>query len=117
MTDEIPLTGGNVNTVVRVGDTVRRVCGPWSTTVQQLLLHLERTGFAGAPRFLGIDDRGREILTFIPGDVGFLPYIWDDAAVVAAAQLLRQLHDASAGFVAPPATHWQLPSPTPPATR
>lgn len=37
--------------------------------VQAVLLHLEAVGFEGAPRFLGVDDEGREILTYIEGDV------------------------------------------------
>ncbi|BCJ57962.1 hypothetical protein Jiend_13840 [Micromonospora endophytica] len=46
---EIPLHGGNVSTVVRVGDTVRRNVGPWTPSVHALLRHLEYVGFTGAP--------------------------------------------------------------------
>src|SRR6266498_211042 len=54
------LAGGNFNHVVRVGDTVRRVkTGAWTPAVHALLRHLERAGFDGAPRALGVDDRGR----------------------------------------------------------
>ena len=49
---EIPLHGGNVSTVVRVGDTVRRNAGPWTPSVHALLRHLEYVGFTGAPRAL-----------------------------------------------------------------
>ena len=42
--------------------------------VQALLVHLERAGFEEAPRFLGIDDQGREILSYIEGDVPLPPY-------------------------------------------
>ena len=58
---EIPLAGGDVNPVVRVGDTVRRPRGP--EAVRALLEWYERVGFDGAPRFLGFDDRGREVLS------------------------------------------------------
>ena len=37
MHQEIPLRGGNVSTVVRVGETVRRNAGPWTPTVHALL--------------------------------------------------------------------------------
>jgi hypothetical protein len=37
--------------------------------VQALLSHLHAVGFDGAPRPLGIDERGREVLSFIPGTV------------------------------------------------
>ncbi|MHB8331231.1 MAG: hypothetical protein ACYDEA_03440, partial [Candidatus Dormibacteria bacterium] len=51
---EQPLYGGNVAAgLVRVGDTVRRPAGPWSSSVDALLLHLERAGYEGAPRALG----------------------------------------------------------------
>jgi hypothetical protein len=35
--------------------------------VHALLAHLHEAAFDGAPRPLGIDERGREVLTFIPG--------------------------------------------------
>jgi Phosphotransferase enzyme family len=113
MHDERPLSGGNLTGVVQVGDTVRRTCGPWSRTVQDLLRHLERVDFAGAPRFYGLDEQGREILTFLPGEVGVFPYIWAEGSVVQAARLLRQLHDATAAYQPPPDAHWQLVYPDP----
>ncbi len=106
--EEIPLSGGNVTTVVRLGDTVRRPMKPWSRAVQGLLRHLEQRGFEGAPRFLGVDDQGREILTFIPGEVGFRPYIWSETVLVQAARLLRRFHDATLGYVPPPDAAWQF---------
>lgn len=98
--EEEPLSGGNINpAVARVGDTVRRSVGAHSRTVQGLLRHLEAQGFSGCPRFLGMDAQGREVLTFLPGEVGFMPYLWEsDAPLVAAARLLRDYHDATTGF-------------------
>ena len=69
-----------------------------------LLRHLEARGFDGAPRYLGVDDRGREILTFIDGEVGAYPlpaYMWSDEVLAGAARLLRSLHDAALDYVAP----------------
>ncbi|MFE4713622.1 hypothetical protein ACFRAM_22425 [Paenibacillus sp. NPDC056722] len=93
MTQEEVLSGGNVNHIVRKGDTVRRPIGYWSSSVHELLKHLERQGFEGAPRFLGIDDSGREILTFVSGDIN-QPELetytwWTDETLVGLAQLLR----------------------------
>ena len=67
---EIPLEGGSHSGVVRVGETVRRETRPWSSSVHDLLRHLDREGFAGAPRALGFDDQGREVLTYIEGEAG-----------------------------------------------
>lgn len=96
--DEEPLLGGRITPgVVRVGATVRRPVGSHSPFVHELLLALDRAGFAGAPRFLGIDERGREILSFIEGVVpGNLDKDIDDEQLAAAAGLLRRFHDVTA---------------------
>jgi hypothetical protein len=114
--EETPLAGGNLSAVVRVGDTVRRPLRPWSAAVHGLLRHLEARGFAGAPRFLGIDERGREILSFLAGEVGAYPlpaFMWSDAALAGAARLLRRLHDATLGYAAPEGVAWQFAYPDP----
>lgn len=56
------LSGGYQNDVTRVGDTVRRPTSFWSPAVHELLVKLHRSGFVGAPRFIGTDYFGREIL-------------------------------------------------------
>lgn len=58
----VALSGGSVTTVRRVGDTVRRETGPWTPAVHALLRHLAARGFDRAPRVLGIDDDGAEVL-------------------------------------------------------
>lgn len=87
------LSGGNANRVVRIGDTVRRATGPWSPSGHALLDHLSRQGFGGAPQFLGTDKAGREILTFISGEVAGdrypdVPFMWSDDALTGMARLL-----------------------------
>jgi hypothetical protein len=42
--------------------------------VRALLLHLEDVGFEGAPRHLGTDERGRDVLSCVDGDVPQPPY-------------------------------------------
>ncbi len=112
---ETQLHGGTANRglVVRIGDTVRRPARPSSPAVHALLDHLERVGFDGAPRFLGIDDDGREVLSYIPGETVILPYPpWSmtDAALTSVAGLLRRYHQAVAGF--DPSGHdWVEPVP------
>ncbi|WP_162261325.1 aminoglycoside phosphotransferase family protein [Ensifer sp. Root278] len=106
--DERPLAGGNVNAgVVRVGDTVRRATAPQSASVHRLLLHLEARGFQASPRFLGLDDRGREVLSFLDGEAGGSSEIWlSERALTAAAALLRAYHDATADFEFTAADLW-----------
>src|SRR5688500_10217288 len=93
--EEVVLAGGNMAPVVRVADTVRRVTGPWTPTVHALLRHLEAIGFDGAPRVHGIDDRGREILDFVPGTVEWpeMGALLTDDGVARGADLLRRYHD------------------------
>jgi aminoglycoside phosphotransferase (APT) family kinase protein len=104
MTSEVPLEGGSMTRVVRVGDTVRRSAGQQSAAVQALLRHLEAKGVEGAPRALGFDDQGREIVTFIDGELGF---VWDDDVLPTLGALIRRLHDAAALFdYLPYASSW-----------
>lgn len=86
---EEPLAGGAVSGPVRVGDTVRRP--PASAEVHRVLRHLELVGFDGAPRLLGTDEKGRDVLTYIPGTVPIGPS-FEDAALVSAARLIRRYH-------------------------
>ena len=92
--------------VERVGDTVRRPMHAWSGSVHALLRHLEDIGFPWSPRVLGIDEHGREILTYLEGDSG--PEGWSSvvpaAGLTAMARLLRDYHDAIATYR--PATDW-----------
>ncbi|MGW0805587.1 phosphotransferase [Nonomuraea sp. NPDC002799] len=96
---EIPLQGGDVTAgVVRVGDTVRRPASSSTPAVHALLRHLEGAGFEGAPRVVGMDGLGREILTYIPGSTGLRLESVTDEALAGLAVLVREYHDATAGF-------------------
>lgn len=105
------LGGGNMNAVVRVGDTVLRTAGPWTPTVHRLLAHLRQRGFVEAPEPLRVDG-GREVLGYVPGTVPQYPmpaWVWAESVLADAARLLRRWHDASAGFAAPDVV-WQQPA-------
>jgi len=107
---EIPLAGGDVNVgenvVVRVGDTVRRPLSDRADAVHALLLHFESVGFDGAPRFLGIDERGREALSYVEGDPALPPVPAGDDVLVELGRLLRRMHDAQEGFALPDGMRW-----------
>lgn len=100
---EVLLHGGltNQGLVSRIGATVRRPWRQTSPATHALLAHLERAHFDGAPRFLGQDEHGREVLTYVEGKVPMEPYPeWalTDDALISVAELLRRYHDAVASF-------------------
>ncbi|OKH34896.1 hypothetical protein NIES2101_38290 [Calothrix sp. HK-06] len=96
---EILLTGGktNLGSIVRVGGTVRRPLNTNSTFVQKLLQYLENINFDASPRFLGIDEKGREIISYIEGDVPSNQEYYSDEQLIVAAKLIRRFHDATQG--------------------
>ncbi|GAA3958688.1 phosphotransferase [Actinoplanes auranticolor] len=103
MSTEQRLTGGNTGGAVRVGDTVRRTAGHWTPSVHAVLRHLEAAGFDGAPRALGFDEQGREILSFLPGEVvgdarPWPAWVHSDRALHQVAGWVRELHSAVASF-------------------
>ena len=103
MADEQQLVGGADPRYapVRVGDTVRRAAGSSNAAVRELLLQLEAVGFDGAPRHLGTDEMGREVLTWIEGDVPLPPYPgWSmtDRALGDLGALVRRFHEATSAF-------------------
>jgi hypothetical protein len=111
------LGGGRSTTgVVRVGETVHRPSGPWTPTIHAYLRHVRASGFTAAPEVLGIDDHGREVLSYIPGDTWgdhidpdepktelVTIRAWPGAtrseqALAAIGRLYADLHRAAIGF-------------------
>jgi hypothetical protein len=96
---EIPLLGGRLTPgIVRVGNTVRRHPKGNAAFVHDLLLFLEDQGFDFAPRFLGMDEQGRDIFSYLEGQT------WlssgsrlSDDLLVQAARVIRSYHDITAG--------------------
>ncbi len=90
---------GNVGGAWRVGDTVHRATGPWTTSVHALLGFLAERGVPHVPQALGFDGQGREVLTFLPGRVMDI-----DTETLTTGQITslvswtRKFHDAVAGF-------------------
>lgn len=90
--DEHEIVGrGSMSRLWRVGDTVRRERGTHSDAVAALLRHLEARDYPYAPRYLGVDDQGRDILSVVPGRP--VPTLRGDAQLV-------EVGDAVAGFIA-----------------
>ncbi|WP_405749444.1 phosphotransferase [Streptomyces sp. NBC_01411] len=93
----VALTGGRMAAeVLRQDDTVLRPASDSSEFMASLLKVFEQQNFRGAPRYLGQVD-GRDILSFIEGDVPAKFQPWSNDQVSAAARLLREMHDATRG--------------------
>lgn len=96
--EEVPLTGGRLTSgIVRVGNTVRRPSKPSSPFVAQVLTHLHVSDCSWAPRYLGQDELGRDVLSYVPGTTPPKWVRFSDRAVREAALILRRLHDATRG--------------------
>lgn len=103
MTYEHALPGGNITGAVRIGATVRRATGPNRPAIHALLNHLMAVGFTEAPHVLGVDEVGREVLSYVEGEsVGdahpWPGWVWQDDTLVQAGALLRRYHDAVRTF-------------------
>jgi len=102
------LPGGNVGGAVRIGTTVRRPTGPWTPAVHALLAYLDNAGLDRIPRVLGVDARGREVLTWLAGDAldpddGLAP----PSLLHHAMQWLRRYHEVVRGFRPDPQLPWR----------
>jgi hypothetical protein len=100
--NEERLGGGNTHEeVVRIGNTVRRPTGSWTPGVHALLEHLASAGYDGAPTLLGLDKQGREMLSFVHGEIVWPEHfslVQTDKALAEVAALIRRYHDAIAEF-------------------
>jgi Ser/Thr protein kinase RdoA (MazF antagonist) len=107
MGEEMQLSGGAMTDgVVRVGDTVRRPPRYAAHLMRDVLVHLERAGFDAAPRWIGFDEQGRDVLSWIDGETftergQMHPYIGDppgritfsNEQIAAVMRLIRRYHD------------------------
>jgi hypothetical protein len=95
---------------------------PASGLVEAILEFLERTGFDGAPRFLGRDAQGRQALSFVSGEVAGRPWpgwMADNDRIVSVARLVRRFDDAMQSFGVPADAQTNVladPPGTPPST-
>jgi len=106
---EVLLGGLEAGRVVKLGGTVRRAAGPWTATIQALLGHLQSKGFP-APRPLGLDDQGRDTVSFLPGRASNWPWpaaLLDVSGARQIGSLLKRYHCAVADFVPPSPALWR----------
>jgi hypothetical protein len=97
--------------VVRVGSTVRKPAGPWTSTIQSLLTHLRGTGFDLSPEPLGVDERGREMVAWLEGEAAFRPWppiLRTDDGVRVLASTLRRFHDVVRSFDPGASATWRV---------
>jgi hypothetical protein len=106
------LAGGHTGGAVKLGRTIRRQAGPWTASVHSVLEHLASRGFTGAPRPLGFDELGREILSYLPGatvgdQLPWPEWTHSEEALVQTANWLKAFHVAIADYVPPVNARWR----------
>jgi tRNA A-37 threonylcarbamoyl transferase component Bud32 len=97
---EVGLPGGYVTGPVRLGNTVRRRPAARAEFVHRLLQLFEGAAWHGAPRFLGVDEVGREVLSYVDGHAAWEPLqpgeVWSRASLHRVGELVREFHDLTA---------------------
>lgn len=106
------LAGGRDEGAALVDGTVRRPVRGWTHTVHDLLSFLEVCDFPGAPRVVGVDGRGREMLTYLQGrTVGHLqPWpAWTHSgeALDQVGGWLGDYHHVVADYIPPRDAVWR----------
>jgi Ser/Thr protein kinase RdoA (MazF antagonist) len=105
------MAGGHTAPVMRRGDDVLRVPGPWTPNVHALMRGLRAAGVAVVPRPRGVDERGREVVEYVAGDCPVYPmppWVWGDDVLRQVARAVRAVHDASATLDLP-LDGWRFP--------
>ncbi|MBC7375153.1 MAG: phosphotransferase [Frankiales bacterium] len=88
------------------------MAGPWTPAVASLMAGLRRAGIQGVPEHLGLDEAGREVVTWVDGEVPVYPmprWAWDDQVLLDVAHATRAVHDAAAALNLP-RTGWRRPA-------
>lgn len=92
-------------------DLVLRPARPWTPTVHALLAHLRAQGLTCVPEPIGIEG-DVEGVSLLPGDSGgdAWKHQHNEAGLRSAARLLREVHDATRGWVPPDDATWCVPA-------
>jgi hypothetical protein len=98
---EVGLPGGYVTGPVRLGNTVRRRPGVRAKFVHRVLQLFEGADWPGAPRFLGVDKHGREMLSYVHGHAAWEARqpagVTSRASLRRVGELVREFHDLTSG--------------------
>jgi hypothetical protein len=108
-----PMRGAGLDDrgLIRIGDTVRRPAGHWTTSVHHLLRAIRANGFELGPEPRGFDAAGREVLSYLPGhDQGwpFHPGLLTGHAAERLGRMTARLRHALACYDCPPDARWQF---------
>jgi tRNA A-37 threonylcarbamoyl transferase component Bud32 len=99
MNEGIPLTGGRVTkNVTKIGKFVHRPCCNNSSFVHNTLLWKEKKNPTIAPHFIGIDDDGREIITFLEGYSPDNLGNFSNKQLYNAGKIINNLHNVLSDF-------------------
>lgn len=106
--DEQQLENTSSRPMTKIGNTVRRPIEFWQPAVADLLKYLESKDFPYSPKFLGIDDQGREVVSYLEGESGKAGWykIHSENGLRNYAKLLRRYHDTVAGYRPPVELEW-----------
>lgn len=113
MEAEQALTGGNASgSVVRVGDTVRKL---WTAATPSVISFVQAVRAAGvdAPAPMGRDEQGRQIQELVPGRLAIDSDPLSLPELRRVGSLVRTIHDASTNFVPPADAVWETAIPAP----
>jgi len=108
---EKPLQFGTVSNAVRIENTIHRDTGVWTPTIHALIAYLNENGFTEAPKVLGFDEKGREILSFLPGTEASRPWpniLRQSGGLYQAGRMLRRYHDIITNFKPSAEAEWRI---------
>ena len=99
----------------RVGDSVRRVAGPWTPAVHDLLRHVRSRGFLLGPVPQGLDRAGREVLSYLPGEtigesMPWPDWVWEEDMLGQIGRIAADYHRAVEDFQPGEDAVWQWES-------